>query len=279
MSPRASSEDVILRHSLLVRVTHWVNALALIILLMSGLNIFNAHPALYFGAQSTFDRPSLSITHVQRPDGGYAGVTRVGDAQFDTTGVLGLSRLDGQLQSRAFPGWATLPAYGDLATARHWHFFFAWVLVLNSLVYVGSGLLTGRIQEQLWTPVRDLKKIPAEIWGHMRLRFPEGEAARTYNVLQRLSYFGVVFGLGPLIVLTGLSMSPGVNAAFGPVLPDLFGGRQTARTLHFICAGLFVLFIVTHLVMVLLSGVGNNLRSMITGRYALPRPKPARERP
>lgn len=273
MSLSAPPSDVIYRHTLLVRVTHWINALALVLLLMSGLNIFNAHPSLYFGKQSHFDRPALSMTYEKRADGSYAGITQVGSARFDTTGVLGLSKRDGKLEARGFPAWITLPSYGDLATARHWHFFFAWVLVLNGLVYAWYGLYSRHIREDLWTPPRDLKRIPSEIWHHLQLKFPEGEAARSYNVLQRLSYFGVAFVLGPLIVLTGLSMSPGVNAALGNLLPEVFGGRQSARTIHFICAGLFAAFIIVHLVMVLISGVGNNLRSMITGRYVLPRAK------
>ena len=273
MSLSPPPTDVIHRHSLLVRVTHWINALALVLLLMSGFNIFNAHPSLYLGKQSTFDRPALAMTYVQRPDKSYAGVVRVGGAEITTTGLFGLSRRDGRLEARGFPSWATIPAYGDLATARHWHFFFAWVLALNGLVYAAHGLLTRHVQRDLWTPPLELRKIPAEIWHHLRLRFPTGEAARSYNVLQRLSYFGVVFVLGPLVILTGLSMSPGVNAALGNILPELFGGRQTARAIHFTCAALFVLFIIVHLVMVLLSGVSNNLRSMITGRYVLPRPK------
>lgn len=273
MSLSAPPSDVIHRHALPVRVTHWINALAIVLLLMSGLNIFNAHPALYWGKQSHFDRPALSMTYQKRSDGSFAGVTQLGDARLDTTGLLGLSKRDGRLEARGFPAWATLPSYGDLATARHWHFFFAWVLVLNGLVYVSYGLHSRHIRDDLWTPLRELRLLPGEIWHHLRLKFPEGEAARAYNVLQKLSYFGVAFVLGPLVLLTGLSMSPGFNAALGNLLPELFGGRQSARTIHFICAGLFVAFIVVHLVMVLISGVGNNLRSMITGRYVLPRPK------
>jgi thiosulfate reductase cytochrome b subunit len=229
--PNAAKDNVVYRHRLLVRVTHWVNALALILLLMSGLNIFNAHPALYWGHSSHFTTPL---------------------AAFEVPWIF------------------TLPGFRALAIARHWHFFFAWVLVLNAAVYVASGFATRHVQRDLWAPVRDLKTLPHEILDHLRLRFPTGEAARAYNVLQKLSYLGVIFILGPLIVLTGLSMSPGVNGGALGFLPDLFGGRQSARTVHFACAALFALFIVVHLVMVVLSGPLNNIRSMITGRYVLP---------
>jgi thiosulfate reductase cytochrome b subunit len=108
-----------------------------------------------------------------------------------------------------------------------------------------------------------------DIGEHLRLRFPRGEAARHYNVLQKLAYLGVLFILGPLILATGLTMSPAMDAAF-PWLLNLFGGRQSARTLHFIAAALVVLFIIVHLAMVLLAGPVRELRSMITGRYVLP---------
>ena len=108
-----------------------------------------------------------------------------------------------------------------------------------------------------------------------RLRFPKGEEAKRYNVLQKLSYLLVALVLLPLMLLTGLAMSPGMDAAF-PVLLDIFGGRQTARTIHFLSASLIVIFVVVHLVMVLITGVWNNLRSMITGRYVV---HPAKEKP
>ena len=113
-----------------------------------------------------------------------------------------------------------------------------------------------------------LVSLPQEIADHARLRFAKGEAAKHYNALQKLTYFLVIFGLGPLVVLTGLTMSPTMDAAF-PFLPWLFGGRQSARTIHFLCAFSFLGFFIIHIVMVVLSGTWNNVRSMITGRYAI----------
>ena len=120
-------------------------------------------------------------------------------------------------------------------------------------------------QEEVWDDLRNLRH---EIVEHLKLRFPKGEAARRYNVLQKLAYFTVIFILGPLVVLTGLTMSPTMDAAF-PWLPWIFGGRQTARTIHFICAFSFVAFFIIHIVMVFLSGTWNGIRSMITGRYSI----------
>lgn len=252
------------RHALLTRITHWINVLALVVLLMSGLQIFNAHPALYWGQKSTFARPWIAMTAEDR-GGEPIGVTTVAGRRFETTGLLGYSG-----QPRGFPAWATIPGQRSLADGRHWHFFFAWIFVLNGLTYLAGGLLSGHLRRDLW-PTRD-QLGPRHIWHeiaeHARLRFPTGEAARRYNVLQKIAYLGVALVLLPLMLLTGLSMSPGVNAV-APWLIELFGGRQSARTVHFICAGLIVVFVLVHLAMVVASGLWNNLRSMITGRYAI----------
>ena len=120
---------------------------------------------------------------------------------------------------------------------------------------------------------RPVPVIPAPIWrdikDHARLRFPTGLAALRYNVLQKASYIGVIFVLLPMIILTGLTMSPGMDAAW-PWLVDLFGGRQSARSIHFIVAWLLVAFFLVHILMVLLAGPINELRAMITGWYRVP---------
>ena len=117
-------------------------------------------------------------------------------------------------------------------------------------------------------PKNGLRVGPREIADHARLRFPHGEKARHYNGLQKLAYCAVIFVLGPLIVMTGLAMSPTMDAAF-PILPWLFGGRQSARAIHFLCAFSFLGFFIVHIAMVILSGGWNNLRSMVTGWYAI----------
>src|SRR4029079_11391237 len=118
----------------------------------------------------------------------------------------------------------------------------------------------------------ELKHIGASIWEHIRLKFPQGEEAKRYNVLQKLTYLIVALVLLPLMLGTGLAMSPGMDAGY-PFLLEIFGGRQSARTIHFIAASGIVLFVVVHLVMVLITGVWNNLRSMITGRYVIKLPE------
>ena len=232
---------VIYRHSIATRVLHWLNALCVFIVLMSGLQILNAHPRLYWGQYgANMDVPFIVIHSA--PGG------------------------------TALPHWATIPSWYDLAAGRHWHFFFAWVLVFNSALYLILSLASGHVQRDLVPGKAEIapRHIVRDFLDHLRLRFPVGEAARRYNILQKLAYLGVIFLLAPMMLLTGLSMSPGFNAV-APWLVDLFGGRQSARTLHFLTAILIVLFIVIHLVMVLLAGPLNELRSMITGRFVIPR--------
>jgi thiosulfate reductase cytochrome b subunit len=265
----AAEGSLIYRHTLPVRITHWVNVLCLLVLLMSGLQIFNAHAHLYFGSKSDPANEVLSMRAVQRSDGTSAGLTTIGDVTFDTTGVLGLSKGPyGELEARGFPSWITLPSWRDLATGRRWHFFFAWLFVLNGLAYLAYSFLSGHLRRDLVPSRPQIKNIGHDILEHVRLRFPKGEEAKRYNVLQKLAYLAVVLALLPLVVLTGLTMSPGIDAAF-PFLVELFGGRQSARTIHFLCATGIVLFVFVHVGMVLLSGVWNNLRSMTTGRYRI----------
>jgi thiosulfate reductase cytochrome b subunit len=255
------------RHALIVRVSHWINAGCLAFLLMSGLQIFNAHPALYWGKSSDFDHPVLSLT-AHYTDAGIAGTTQIGTWRFDTTGVLGASEVDGVRTPRGFPAWATLPGPQWLAMGRLWHFAFAWLFVLNGFLFWAYALVGGHARDDLLPTRRDLAQLPRAIADHLRLKFPKGEDAKRYNVLQKSAYFFVIFVLGPLIVLTGLTMSPTMDSAF-PALLWIFGGRQSARTIHFICAFSFLGFFILHVAMVILSGTWNNLRSMITGSYAI----------
>lgn len=255
------------RHSLVVRITHWINVLSLLLMLLSGLQIFNAHPALYFGQQSDFAHPWLSMRAYPAP-GGLEGVTRIGSAAFETTGFLGASDFRGHPQARGFPAWLTLPPFRSLALGRRWHFFFAWVFVLNGLAYLLYAFASGRVRGVLWPTGTAVRGIGASLRDHLRLNFPRGEAARRYNVLQQLSYLLVLFGLLPLMLLTGLTMSPAVDARV-PALLDLFGGRQSARTLHFFTASALVLFFVIHLLAVLAAGPLNEMRSIVTGWFVI----------
>jgi thiosulfate reductase cytochrome b subunit len=262
----AEPRRLVFRHPLVVRVSHWINVVCMTILLLSGLQIFNADPALNFGDVSNFDHPLFAIGATgDTPDRGFVDVF---GHRFDTSGVLGLSKVDGEPTERGFPSWITLPSEQDLATGRRWHFLFAWIFVANGLLYFVYGLASGQLRRRLLPAGGELATIGASIREHLRLHFPRGEEATRYNVIQKLTYLIVVLGLLPLQILAGLAMSPGFDSV-APWLPEAFGGRQGARTAHFVIATLLVLFVLVHLVMVVLSGPINNLRGMITGWFAI----------
>jgi len=270
IAPRRPASYLYLRHRWPVRLTHWVNVLSLSVLLMSGLTIFNAHPSLDWGKSSYTGKPSfLEIGSRTGPDGREMGYTRILGREFDTTGLLGLTTAaDGSASSRAFPSWATIPSHYSLAEARLWHFFFAWLLVFNGVAYLAHAVFSHHLRRDLAPTASDLRGIGRSVLDHLRFRHPQGEAARYYNVLQKLAYLAVIFGLLPLIVLGGWAMSPWLNSVL-PGWVDLFGGRQAARSVHFIVAFLLVAFVAVHVFEVLVSGAWNHLRSMVTGRYRI----------
>lgn len=234
--PPPQPRRIAYRHRLPTRLWHWLNALTVFVMLMSGLMIFNAHPHLYWGQYgANFDHPWLSF------------------------------------HGRPIPGWATIPSTYNLAAARRWHLAFAWLLVVPLVLFLITSLINRHAQHDLRPTPDEIR--PRHIWRdireHARLRFPTGAAALRYNTLQKFSYVGVIFLLLPFMVLTGLAMSPAIDAAW-PWLLDLFGGRQSARSIHFICAVTIAAFILVHLVMVVLAGPINEIGSMITGRFRVP---------
>ncbi len=215
------------KHRLSTRLWHWVNVVTVFTMLMSGMMIFNAHPRLYWGQYG---------------------------ANFDPA----------WLELPRFPGWATIPSMYNLALARHWHLAFAWIFAFGLLFYLGRSLWNGHLKRDV--ALSRAEVAPAHLWDdvkkHARLDFHEEDAR--YNPLQKITYSLILFVILPGLVLTGLTMSPGMNAAW-PWLLDLFGGRQSARSLHFIFAAGIAGFIALHVVLVLLAGPVNGMRSMITG--------------
>ncbi len=214
------------RHSLLVRITHWLTAIAFLGLLCSGIPILLAHPRLYWGETGNINTPSL----IDLP----------------------------------LPFVLEIPMRGP---ARYLHFTFAWMLVLTGLVYLASGLLFGHFRKDLVPSRSDLRiqNISRALWSHLRFK-PPGDHA-TYNVLQRLAYLKVVFLLVPLMIWTGLAMSPSVTSAL-PFLVNVWGGQQSARTIHFFAACSLVVFLLIHVVMVWITGFRKRMRGMITGELA-----------
>jgi len=266
---KAPARERIYRHTLPTRIGHWVNVACIFVLLFSGLQILNAHPRLYWGQYgANHDAPWIAFETYRGSDGTPVGVTRIGNLAFNTTGFLGASDFDGHRVGRGLPGWLTFPNTRDLATGRNYHFFFAWLLVINGLIFLVISFARRHIQRDLWLRREELslKHLASDIWAHIKLHIPRGEEAKRYNTLQKIAYLSVIFGLIPLMVATGLTMSPGVDAAF-PALLDIFGGRQSARSIHFIVAMSVAAFAGVHLFEIFLVGAWNEIRSMLTGWY------------
>ena len=224
------------RHSALVRLTHWLTVIAFLALLVTGLELVISHPRFYWGETGNVNmRPLFSLplpTSRDTINNGYG------------------SNMPDQ------NGWS-----------RYLHFESAWLLVLTALVYGIASLLNGHFR-------RDLVPAPGQraprayldrIAKYLRRSPPDTDEAASYNVLQRASYLGVIFILFPLVIWTGLALSPAFNAAF-PFFVDILGGRQSARTLHFFLTWALVLFFLVHIAMIALAGFWSRTRAMITGR-------------
>jgi thiosulfate reductase cytochrome b subunit len=255
---------LVYRQSAWTRLTHWIWAISLFFLLLTGLQIFNAHPTLYIGDQSGFgfDNEVLAMRGENTPEGPVGYINVLG-TRFETTGVFGVSGSAERPVGRGFPAWATIPSGQDLATGRVVHFFFAWLFSATLLVWLLAGLASGHIRRDLAPRLGDLRRLPRDILDHLKLKFHH---AHDYNTLQKLAYAGVLFVLFPLMIATGLAMSPSMNAAV-PYLADALGGRQTARTIHFAVMLLLVGFFLIHMLMILAAGPINELRSIVTGWY------------
>ena len=230
----AEPGTLIRRHAVSTRIWHWINAIAIFILLGSGLGISNAHPRLYWGSYG---------------------------ANFDPA-WLTLPRM---------PAWITIPAGYNLAISRRWHLFFALVLGFGLLAYMIASLINRHFTRDLTLRTAELRPrhLLADLKRHWDFRFHDPDRPRAYNIFQKLSYILVIFILLPLMILTGLAMSPGMDAAWNWLL-SLLGGRQSARSIHFIAATLVGGFVVVHLVLVILAGTYNEVRSMLTGRWRIP---------
>ena len=260
--------DLVKRHRVSTRLWHWLNVVVLAVMMMSGLMIFNAHPRLYWGQYGANADPAwFEIGSTEN-----SGFVTAGPLRVETTGVLGhWQDQDGQLQRRAFPGWITIPSRYNLADARLWHLAFAWVMGVSLLLYMIVSLWNRHFKRDLTISRAEIR--PAHLWAdikdHARLKFPTGAAALRYNILQKLAYASVLFVMLPLIIFTGLAMSPAMDSGWAWLL-DIFGGRQSARSLHFIAMVALIGFFVVHIAMVVLAGPINELRSMISGWYRLP---------
>jgi thiosulfate reductase cytochrome b subunit len=228
------------RHAAFVRVTHWLTVIAFLALLITGAEILISHPRFYWGETGNVNmRPLFTIPIPSSRDTVPTGYKYVMPDQ---------------------NGWS-----------RYLHFQAAWLLVFTGAVYLIAGVATGHFRKNL-VPAPGNRTLSAHwrrIAQYLRRAPPEASEARSYNVLQRTTYLTVIFILFPLVILTGLALSPGFNSAF-PLAVNLLGGRQSARTLHFFVSGALLLFLIIHIVMIATSGFWTRTRPMIIGRAASP---------
>jgi len=262
---------LIVRHPISVRLWHWATAFAVFALLYTGFVIFNVHPRLYWGEVGNARMPAViaiesAVTPADSKVRPSPAVLRVGSLTWDVTGHMGISLAGGEY-FMIFRGAIFGIKFG---AARAWHFAFAWVLVLAWMAYIVYLFASRRLQRELLPTGSQFtfRAFAQDVWDHLRFRRAQGLAAGQYNLLQKLTYLFIAFVLVPITVLSGLTMSNAITAAF-PELFTLFGGRQSARTIHAISATAFVLFIVVHIFQLFVAGFFNRMRSMITGRFAI----------
>lgn len=228
------------RHTALVRVTHWITVISFFALLITGAEIVISHPRFYWG--ETGNSGTAVLFKIPIPASRDTVPTGYGYVMPDEN------------------GWS-----------RYLHFEAAWVLVLTGLIYVVAGVFSAHFRKHLFPPPAERKwsAFGAVFMKYLR-RAPADEAeGHSYNVVQRIAYLSVIFVLAPLVIWTGLALSPAFDSAV-PAAVNLLGGRQSARTLHFFVSGLLVAFLFVHITMILLAGFRNRMRAMITGRLAAP---------
>ena len=238
-------------HTRWVRISHWVLTVSLLTLAFTGFVILMAHPRLYWGEAGNDLTPALLELPISRnyKHGGWDKPTRI-------------------LQEAAGPISAnrTYDIFNENGWGRSLHFLAAWWLVLPGAVYLLTGILGGHFRAHVWP--RSAELAPALVWrdvlDHLRFRIPLASGGPQYGLLQKCTYSLVVFVLAPLMVVSGLTMSPAVTAAF-PSLLGLFGGYQSARTIHFFTFVALLLFVAVHLVMVIKSGFRRQIRAMTVG--------------
>ena len=228
------------RHSALVRITHWITTLCFLALLVTGIEILISHPRFYWGETGNDLTPVLFKLPI--PASRNLVPTGYGYVLPDQN------------------GWS-----------RYLHFQTAWIAIFTGLLYLVCSLLNGHLRKNLLPGGADLswRSLSTSIASHLRFERPSEAETRSYNVLQRIAYLFVIFILFPLVIWTGLAMSPAFVSAF-PATVNLLGGQQSARTLHFFVSVALVLFLLVHVVMIWLAGFWSRMRAMITGRVATP---------
>lgn len=258
---RHSARPPIYRYTLAIRASHWIWFVAFFVLVGSGLQIFNASPNLDASDKSN---PARRVLAIGSPEQGL-GTTTFLKHTFVTTGWLGWTDDGmGARGAHAFPSEIIIPGYQDLAGGRRWHFFFAWIATLCWLAWLTSAAIKGNLREMVLRPSDVPKLWPMQAYYLKLRKTPPSHGI--YNPLQKAAYTAVLFVIAPLVVVTGLALSPGIDAIANP-LTSLFGGRQFARLWHFAGMLLLLAFFAIHVFQVATQGIVNQMRSMITGWY------------
>ena len=266
LEPLSAKSEFVQRHALPVRLWHWVNALAVLGLLLSGFLILNVHPRLYWGNDGHNGMPALAQLTVDdaAPDAPKS-LLAIGSHTLDVSGWMGsVLDFDG---ARYVQFWLP-PESWHFGAFRAWHFALAWVFLVGWLLYAIYLALSRRRQAGLMLRPDDLRlrRIGREFVDHLLLKRARGQAATRYNSFQKFAYLAVLFVLIPVQVATGLAMSNSIDAAF-PFVVEIWGGHQSARTVHFLSASLITAFLLIHLFQLFVSGFFNQMRGMITGRF------------
>ncbi len=258
---RETARPSIYRYPLLVRASHWVWVIAFLVLVGSGLQIFNASPNLDASDKSD---PARRVLAIGSPAAGVGTTTLFGHT-FVTTGWLGWTGDGmGSRGAHAFGAFVTIPGYQDLADGRRWHLFFAWLAAVCWLAWLLSSAMKGNLRDMILVPADVPKLWPMQAY-YLKLRAAPPEHG-VYNPLQKAAYTAVMFVIAPLVVLSGLALSPGIDAIANP-LTVAFGGRQFARLWHFVGMVALLGFFAIHTFQVATQGFANQMRSMISGWY------------
>jgi thiosulfate reductase cytochrome b subunit len=252
MIPTPTSNHQISRHKGWVKVTHWIITLSFLALTLSGFIILMCHPRLYWGEVGNDLTPALFELPVSRnyKHGGWENTT----AFFDNTGSpVSASR--------------TYEIFNQNGWGRSLHFLAAWFLVITGLVYLLAGIFSGHVRKNLWPRANEFtgSMLRLDLINHFRMKFPMATGGPHYGLLQKSVYLVVIFFLFPLVVMTGMTMSPAITATY-PFLLKIFFGAQSARTIHFFASFALVLFLIVHVVMVIRTGFKQQIRSMTIGK-------------
>lgn len=240
------------RHKRWVKLTHWIITLSFLALTLSGFIILMCHPRLYWGEVGNDLTPALFELPVSRnyKHGGWENTT----AFFDKAGSpVSASR--------------TYEIFNQNGWGRSLHFLAAWFLVITGLVYLLTGIFSGHVRKNLWPRASEFtgKMLKLDLINHFRMKFPMATGGPQYGLLQKSVYLVVIFFLFPIVVMTGMTMSPAITASY-PFLLKMFFGAQSARTIHFFASFALVLFLIVHVVMVIRTGFKQQIRSMTIGK-------------